>query len=405
MQRQILLSAVAMIVATVLLAAEAFSIPAFSRKYNVGCNLCHSVFPRLNELGRDFKNNGYRTADEVEPTKEEKDFWDKGFDLLPVTVHGKINQEFAPKGAKMSNATTLDELQLNAGINFSSKVSFYMHTHLWEEGEVGKPLVVAVRINDLFNTPLLNVRAGQFELPLSFSPEIERLMATRYLVFAQSIGANGFTLEGPQLGVELSGDLGRDFWYWIGVVNGSGFETNPFTGTFDNNSAKDPYFRLAKNFGENTIGVFGYLGNNAILLDEPDSLGFNTTDRFIRVGGDVNWNFSDMNIRSTFMYGRDKNFNGLSEATSFYGGFVECNYYATDRLVILGRYDEVQLENVAAAGGAEEEGAAVAVQKTNWAITPGFQYLVLPNIKVGLEYQFRREREQERAVVLLHFAI
>ena len=375
--------------------SESYAIPAFSRKYKIGCNTCHTVYPQLNEFGRDFKNNGYRTPDEV-GTVDTLDFWSKGFDQLPLTVHGKISQEITPSGQPVTNATILDELQLNAAINFSNKVSFYLHTHLWEGGAAGEPLVVALRISDIFNNDLVSLRAGQYQLPLSFSPEIERLSAFDYLAYTQALGANPWTIDQPQLGFELTGDLGNDVWYWAGIVNGSGFESNVFTGTLDNNSSKDPYLRIAKNFGENHIGVFAYYGTNAILQD--DTTGLDHTDRFYRLGGDVRWNCSSLNIQSSFVYGRDHNFNGLDNGTFFYGGFLEGDYLATDRLVFLGRYDIVELDKVEAVPEA-------GMEKTTWAITPGLQYLILPNIKIGLEYQVRHITSDDRGLATLHFAL
>jgi hypothetical protein len=38
---------------------QASAVPAFSRKYNVSCSMCHSAFPVLNDVGRKFKENGY----------------------------------------------------------------------------------------------------------------------------------------------------------------------------------------------------------------------------------------------------------------------------------------------------------------------------------------------------------
>jgi hypothetical protein len=265
--------------------------------------------------------------------------------------------------------------------------------------------VAAVRINDLFGTQLVSLRAGQFELPLSFSPEVERLMASPYLIAGQATGGNNWTLDQPQLGIELTGDLGNDIWYWVGVVNGSGFELNQFTNGFDNNSSRDPYFRLAKNFDENTIGIFGYFGNNAVFLGGPDSLRLTHGDRFYRVGGDINWKISAHNLRASFRYGSDANYDGLANSTLFYGGFMECNYYPTDRLVIVGRYDIIQLDNPEAARSGGDEASPSPAGKTTWALTPGFQNLILPNIKVGLEYQIRQARDEDRAIVLLHFAI
>ena len=43
--------------------------------------------------------------------------------------------------------------------------------------------------------------------------------------------------------------------------------------------------------------------------------------------------------------------------------------------------------------------------QTSWAITPGFQYLILPNVKVGLEYQVRQTSSANQALALLHFVI
>src|ERR1035437_1524581 len=118
------------------------AIPAFSRKYKVGCDMCHSIYPQLNAFGRDFKNNGFRTPDELDSPSKDKNFWDKGFGEVPIDLHGKINQEFYPNNQRIGTETGIDEIQLNAGINFSQKVSFYLHTHLWESGHAGKPLVI-----------------------------------------------------------------------------------------------------------------------------------------------------------------------------------------------------------------------------------------------------------------------
>src|SRR6266545_8015702 len=40
--------------------------PAWSRKYNAKCTLCHTTYPRLNRTGYDFKRLGYRLPKEVE---------------------------------------------------------------------------------------------------------------------------------------------------------------------------------------------------------------------------------------------------------------------------------------------------------------------------------------------------
>ena len=40
--------------------STAEAVPAYARKHQVACTLCHSAWPLLNEFGRTFKENGYR---------------------------------------------------------------------------------------------------------------------------------------------------------------------------------------------------------------------------------------------------------------------------------------------------------------------------------------------------------
>ena len=74
------------------------------------------------------------------------------------------------------------------------RISYYLHHHLAEEGQPGDLYTGWVRFNNLGGSSW-NVSVGQFELPLSFSPEIERLSAFDYLVFGQQLGINAFDSE------------------------------------------------------------------------------------------------------------------------------------------------------------------------------------------------------------------
>ena len=39
---------------------SASAIPAFARKYDRQCSSCHTAYPALNQVGRQFKEAGYR---------------------------------------------------------------------------------------------------------------------------------------------------------------------------------------------------------------------------------------------------------------------------------------------------------------------------------------------------------
>ena len=36
------------------------AIPAFARKYGLRCTACHEAWPKLNDFGRAFRDNGYQ---------------------------------------------------------------------------------------------------------------------------------------------------------------------------------------------------------------------------------------------------------------------------------------------------------------------------------------------------------
>jgi hypothetical protein len=47
---------------------DASSIPAFARKYQISCQVCHSpVMPRLKPFGDDFAGNGFRMTEYESP--------------------------------------------------------------------------------------------------------------------------------------------------------------------------------------------------------------------------------------------------------------------------------------------------------------------------------------------------
>ena len=42
-----------------MLSQAAMAIPAFARKHGFNCNMCHVAFPKLNDFGQRFRDNGY----------------------------------------------------------------------------------------------------------------------------------------------------------------------------------------------------------------------------------------------------------------------------------------------------------------------------------------------------------
>jgi len=60
----------ACVLGALLASPAAHATPVFARKQNLGCPVCHSSFPELNEVGRSFKENGYHFPDDQSPQAE-----------------------------------------------------------------------------------------------------------------------------------------------------------------------------------------------------------------------------------------------------------------------------------------------------------------------------------------------
>ena len=394
----------------VLAAKNAEAIPAFARSTKLSCNTCHTVFPQLTRFGRDFRDNGFRTPDEIAQLLKKNtpastapppgaDFWSFIPDQIPLSIQGKFHDAINPKGT-VKNDFQLEELQLQSGGTVTPRVSFYVHHHLVEEGVPGTLYTGWVRFNNLGGSDWLNVTVGQFELPLSFSPEIERLSSFGYLAFDRQLGANPWILSKPQLGAQLFGQSARGTKVWAGVVNGSGLANNDATQSFDNNSFKDVFARVTQEIGESSVGGYVYYGRG--LGNGQDTGTF--TDKFIRTGADASLAVNKLTLNASFLYGRDDNPLGTSERRIFYGGFVEADCFVNDRTVVLARFDGVHQSDPAVFDTADQGTSSDLFRVNTLAFTPGIQWLVRPNVKLGLEYQVRQAREEDRALAQLHLS-
>jgi hypothetical protein len=392
----------------VLLATDAQAIPAFARQTKLGCNTCHTIFPQLTRFGRDFRDNGFRTPDEVQqllhkspvqaPPAPKEDFWSFVPEQIPFSVQAKLHDAINPQGT-IKTDFQLEELQLQSGGTFTPRVSYYLHHHLVEEGQPGTLYAGWIRFNDLWGTDWVNVTVGQFELPLSFSPEIERLSSFEYLAYGRQLGANPFTLGDPQLGVQVFGQSTRGTKVWGGVVNGSGLSRNDTTQSFDSNTFKDGYARICQEIGESYFGGFVYYGRATATLSDVGTF----DDSFVRAGGDGSLSLKKVIVSGVALYGRDNNPLGIGERRTFSGGFVEGDVFLTDRTVVIARVDAVH-QSQPAIFGSTDDGDSALFRVNTVAFTPGIQWLVLPNVKLGFEYQVRQSRDEDRALAQLHMS-
>lgn len=108
--------------------------PAWSRKYNAQCTLCHTTYPRLNRTGYEFKRLGYRLPQEVEANSKGK---------APTLQHAGSGQAdhqpyvIEPKGYKPEASTAESE----QGRTLFEKLNCAgCHTLSNAGGRIGPPL-------------------------------------------------------------------------------------------------------------------------------------------------------------------------------------------------------------------------------------------------------------------------
>ena len=70
--KRMLLKLVGPVFLVLVFAEPLFATAQWSRKYKTPCTTCHTVFPRLNWYGEQFKWNGYQDPDQDEADGDEK---------------------------------------------------------------------------------------------------------------------------------------------------------------------------------------------------------------------------------------------------------------------------------------------------------------------------------------------
>ncbi len=71
--------------ALLVLGQTALAIPAFARKHAFNCNMCHVGFPKLNDFGQRFRDNGYQIPGQQ---GREKTVFETAFPLALRTTTG-----------------------------------------------------------------------------------------------------------------------------------------------------------------------------------------------------------------------------------------------------------------------------------------------------------------------------
>lgn len=346
--------------ALLVLSQTALAIPAFARKHGFNCNMCHVAFPKLNDWGQRFRDNGYQV-----PGQQglEKTVFEDGIPIALRTTAGYSLYGAAGQTAGGFHIYGLD--LLGGGVLHKNISFFFVYTPRIDEpaadwtgpGSGNNPAQLGAieSANVVFSNIIrdkLNLRVGRFE------PGFQLLSSKRMYYVLQPFEIynfagtqSSFDFSANQIGVEATGRFQPGLKYALGYISGTG--ANP-----DNNKWNDLYFAFSKTFGKGEgqsagqrVGVFGYLGWQPTSFGGIISPGGDTNGggnrTFYRVGGDLSLNWKTFNLQGMAFRGVDNRaFNPIDPTLNyaFWGGAVELDWagLANNRLVASAMYNWVR---------------------------------------------------------------
>jgi hypothetical protein len=269
----------------------AYAIPAFAKKTGLRCSACHEAWPKLNAFGQAFRDNGYQIGNERDsPRYISPLYWPAGIRYTPQW-HRELNSALATdQAASGVQPVTTQGFDLSgidlwtAGV-LEKNISFLVLPSSDEYGnfhfESGW-----VRFDNLLRSPLLNIKAGKFELDnvvsekrmLTLSQvggiyqiyhylplvDARALAATTQAPGETGLSTTGFGLGDNQLGLEVAGHSHNDYTrYSVSMLTSSDGSVN-----LPNGKSYDLFLAASRqvninSLGPQRLGAFSYVGQSA----------------------------------------------------------------------------------------------------------------------------------------------
>ena len=244
-------------------ASPAAAIPAFARKYNVSCLMCHAPMPRLNTFGERFAENGFEFLPGEAP-RDTIQTGDRQLRLqreLPLAVRIDAYLRSLSRPAESEATTDLQTpsvVKVLSGGQVADKISYYMYFLLSERGEVAGLEDAYVQFTDVGSSGV-SLIVGQFQVsdPL-FKREL-RLEYEDYQPYRVRVGEvradltydrGLMALWSPREGMDVA----------IQVVNGQGLRAASSQRQYDADPYKNLALRISQELGPLRVGAFGYFG-------------------------------------------------------------------------------------------------------------------------------------------------
>lgn len=379
-----------------LTAKQAQAIPAFARKYNLPCSVCHvPAFPKLNDFGNLFRDRGYQLLNDQDlPTSGHlsNGYWPVSFRTTVGYQAASLTKVDNGSGGNTTLSTGdfgftgLDILAfgtLSRDISFGVVLTPGLGSAGFGSGSTagdGDLEAAFIRLDNLVNSDyLLNMRVGKFELDLPFSEKRSPTLNTPFVMYHYTPGSpyttalsgefttgypdpDDFALGDNHSGLEIAGYKATPgdgyFRYSLTALSNSDVNSGDTGGGHKINY----YGHITQSFGGygivsgQRLGLFGVYGD-APTASNPacpsNGCGAIAKDGepFYRAGVDLSVTaLNQFNIFGAYMRAKDNSHlftaAGIANAqdAEWNGSFVELDYTPIQlpKWLFSYRYDVVQ---------------------------------------------------------------
>lgn len=248
------------------------AIPAFARKYQISCQVCHTpVMPRLKAFGDDFAGDGFRMTEYESP----RHFIQTGDDRLSLfrelplafRIDGHVTANFNGEGSVDFAAPFM--LKILSGGELSDRLSYYFYFMLDERGRVAGLEDAFIMYKDLFRTGI-NLYLGQFAVSDPMFKGEMRYTIENYHIYATAPGQSSVNLKYDK-GILLDKGFKTGTTVVFEVISGTGLGYADYWYVFDKDKYKNMLLKVTQDIGEYaSLGFFGYTGKELLWTGTGD---------------------------------------------------------------------------------------------------------------------------------------
>jgi hypothetical protein len=394
------------------------AIPAFARKYGMPCSACHEAWPKLNNFGQTFKDNGYQMMNDRDaPIFQQAAYWPVAFRITPNWHRESVDRTdlanpatgLTTEGQLTTHGFDLSGLDILTAGTLAKNISFLLVPSADNTGAFHFESA-NVRFDNLLHTSWLNVKVGKFELDNIISEKRILTLSSNgglYQIyhFVPIGDINGFGLGDNQLGAELSGHSKNDYTrYSIAMLS-----SNDGNVSLPNGHGYDTYLTFSQAFeagslGLQRVGAFAYIGRaptyaslTASATATADGLGQKS---FYRAGFYGLWYIKKLDFMTMFTHAGESAFLGTStpayadlpvgaRGPIWNGGMIETHYTLNPQFILINRYELIRMSRQALATNPGNLGDIDS-------LTFGYRYYPFISSRAGFafhnEYSLVRQR-------------